>query len=605
MAALGYSGRDAEKSYTNPFWKEFKNLPNLGEGIPSPAPAVITTKTIFAICLFVAVLLSNALAENTKAVKDPDCQHPPGAVSKLRIKFEDACFEKNEGAALEVVSKGLLINEEDENKNTPLSLAAQAPMPKVVKRLIEMGGNVNAESDYNTTVLTSAIAGGNTEIVALLLTHGADINHLTKTGYSPLMVAAQRGNPAMVELLLEKGALPTQMRDNGTDSLFLAAANGHAEIIRLLAKAGCNVNSVNSDGDTPLLAACLRGSLTAVQALVDSGVHLNTAAKNRYGMTPVTLAACHKTVNEKQDYAGILRYLILKGAKLDVPDGSGQTAILLAAKVSAVENIRALSAGGVDIKRYEHDVAKAFLEAVHDGRHETVAVFLELGLNPDSCPPESKTELAPLLYAVKVSRDDKMVKLLLDAGSNPNATHRFQPILSGVFVGTPPEPREIEESVLIAAVHSNNPEIVKMLVDAGATADFCDTDGRTALDWARELKRERMIEILSAVPKPSDAGERLKAARQLPVKDPASTPYNNDPLAREVYLEEYRAGYRSVLAVVSIDCHTGIKGPTFGAFQAGWNDGKNVATKDHPEKVAEMLGIPLSDYLRDLRKSGK
>jgi len=561
-------------------------------------------KPFFVVYFLVAGLLPDVGAA-TNAVPDPECQHPPGAVSKLRDKFEDACLDRNEEAALALIGKGLLINEEDENKNTPLSLAVQDPMPKVTKRLIELGANVNAETDYNTTVLTSAIAGGSTDIVALLLVHGADVNHLTKNGCSPLMVAAQRGNPAMAKLLMENGALPAQMRDDGTDCLFLAAAAGNAAMIRLLAKAGCKVNAVNSDGDTPLLAASLRGSLAAVQALVDCGADLNAAAKNRYGMTPLTMAASQRASNEKQNCVGILRYLISQGAKLDVPDGTGNTAIMLAAKAGAAENIRALVAGGVDLKSPGSDVAKAFLGAVHDSRHETVAAFLELGLNPDMCHPASKNDLSPLFYAVQVNRDEKMVKLLLDAGSDPNATRRFRFIYSGVIVGTPPEPGEIEQSVLIAAVQSNSPEIVKLLLVAGANADYRDTDGKTALDRAKEMKREQIVEILSAALKSAerdDSVKRLKAARLLPVKDPASTPYDNDPQAREVYLEEYRAGYRSILAAVDIGCHMGVNGPTFEAYQAGWKAGKEAAASDHPEKAAEMMGVPLEVYI-NARKS--
>jgi ankyrin repeat protein len=555
-------------------------------------------RPIFAGFFLVAAALSDVGAATKKAVQDPDCQHPPGAVSKLRDKFEDACCDKNEEVALALISKGLLINEEDENKNTPLSLAVRAPMPKVAARLIELGANVNAETDYRTTVLTSAIAGGSTDIVALLLAHGSEVNHLTKNGYTPLMEAAGRGNAGMVQFLIKRGANPAQLREDGKDALFLAASNGNGEMVQLLAKEGCKVDGVDSDGNTPLLMASMRGSLAAVQALVECGADLNAAGQNRYGITPLTTAAWRKP-HKQEDYVGIIRYLISRGAKLDVPDGSGNTSIMAAAKVGAAENIRALVAGGVDVKAPGSDVAKAFLGAVHDSRYETVAAFLELGLNPDSCRPASKEELSPLFYAVQVNRNEKMVKLLLDAGSDPNATRRFLPICSGFIVGTPPEPREIEQSVLIAAVQSNNPAIVKLLVAAGANADYRDTDGKTALDRARELKLEQIVEILSAAPKSAegdDSVKRLKAARQLPVKAPVSTPYDSDPQAREVYLEEYRAGYRSILAAVDIICHMGVKGPTFEAFQAGWSDGKKAATKDHPEKAAEIMGVPLEDY---------
>lgn len=535
-------------------------------------------------------MFSTAGGATKPAVQDPDCRHAPGAVSKLRDKFEDACLERDEKASLALISKGLLVNEVDEDGNTPLSLAVQAPMPKVARRLVELGANVNAGTDYNTTVLTSAIAGGSTDIVELLLLHGADVNHLTKNGCSPLMVAAQRGHLKVAKLLIASGALPSQTGGDGANALFAAAANGHAEMIRLLADAGCAVDSRNSDGETPLQAASLRGSLASVQALVDSGADVNAAGKNRYGMTPLTIAAYRKAGNEKQDYAGILRYLISKGARLDAPDGTGNTAIMLAANAGATRNIRALVEGGVNVRTPEWDVVKAFLDAVRHGRHATVAAFLDLGLPPDSCRPDSKEGLTPLFYAVQVSRDEKMAKLLLDAGADPNATRRFSPVLSGFILGPPHEPRESEQSLLIAAVQADSPAIVRLLLAAGANAGFRDTAGKSALDWAREMKRTQIIDIFDVEPKSAerDPLERLIAARRLPVKDPASTPFDSDPAARKVYLEEYRAGYRSILAGVDVACHMGVKGPDFEAYQAGWRAGKEAARKDNPGKATEI-----------------
>ena len=70
-------------------------------------------------------------------------------------------------------------------------------------------------------------------------------------------------------------------------------------------------------------------------------------------------------------------------------------------------------------------------------------------------------------------------------------------------------------------------------------------------------------------------------------------------------MEEFRAGYRSVLAAVDIGCHMGVKGPYLKPFQEGWGAGIDAGKKDHPEKAAEMLGRPLRDYLRALREVEK
>jgi hypothetical protein len=93
-----------------------------------------------------------------------------------------------------------------------------------------------------------------------------------------------------------------------------------------------------------------------------------------------------------------------------------------------------------------------------------------------------------------------------------------------------------------------------------------------------------------------DVTARIAAAQKITVPVPEKTLFDSDPKARKIYLEEYCAGYRTVLASVVTDCHMGVKGPYLEAFQQGWEDGKNSALKAHPEKAAELIGIPSVQY---------
>lgn len=97
-------------------------------------------------------------------------------------------------------------------------------------------------------------------------------------------------------------------------------------------------------------------------------------------------------------------------------------------------------------------------------------------------------------------------------------------------------------------------------------------------------------------PPVNETPKRLKAASLLPVPQPISTPYDKDPVAKKIYLDQFNAGYRTVLAAVTFDCHMGVRGPYLEAFQQGWSDGIKAAKKDHPEKEAEMLGMTLEMF---------
>lgn len=89
---------------------------------------------------------------------------------------------------------------------------------------------------------------------------------------------------------------------------------------------------------------------------------------------------------------------------------------------------------------------------------------------------------------------------------------------------------------------------------------------------------------------------RLDAADKTDVQEPHSTPHDLDPRLKTKYLECYDKGYRTVLASVSTSYGILFSGPDNKASQDGWYDGIKTAKKNHPEKVAEMFGVPLGVY---------
>ena len=104
------------------------------------------------------------------------------------------------------------------------------------------------------------------------------------------------------------------------------------------------------------------------------------------------------------------------------------------------------------------------------------------------------------------------------------------------------------------------------------------------------------------------AAQRIEGVRKSDIPLPKVTPYDSDPKARAVYLEEYSAAYRLVLAEVMGDCHMAVKGSYENAVRDGWRDGKKAAMQTYPEKAARMYGVSLEDYLRyfkDERSAGK
>ena len=114
--------------------------------------------------------------------------------------------------------------------------------------------------------------------------------------------------------------------------------------------------------------------------------------------------------------------------------------------------------------------------AAHLGHEDVVKVLLDAGANPNLTDNIGQ---APISYAVKDGHRD-VVKILLDGGADPN-------ILSCFFNGLPP---------LHLAVGLGYRDTAKLLLDRGADPAKVNVYGWNPLRVAEALKREDMVKLL-------------------------------------------------------------------------------------------------------------
>lgn len=100
---------------------------------------------------------------------------------KLESEFSESGFDSNLIAAVasghiptvkRIISKGVDINETDEDGNTALIWAASLGQTAIVKLLLENGADVNIRNNYNDTALKS-VSYNKLEIIGLLQQAGA------------------------------------------------------------------------------------------------------------------------------------------------------------------------------------------------------------------------------------------------------------------------------------------------------------------------------------------------------------------------------------------------------------------------------------------------
>jgi ankyrin repeat protein len=242
--------------------------------------------------------------------------------------------------------------------STPLLFAVRSGDADSARVLLEARANVNDALPNGMTALIEAAHSGNEDVGILLLENGADPN-AGDVGYTALHAAVLRSGTRLVRALLAHGANPnlhmtkgTPVRRNSEDfelpatligatPYFLAAKFLEPAIMGALASAGADVHLSMKSGDTPLMAAAGMGAspqtdrrglsvldggriederlvAETVSVALENGADLNAA--NQSGDTAVHAAAL-------LGYDSVLKQLASAGAKLDLKNGRGQTAL--------------------------------------------------------------------------------------------------------------------------------------------------------------------------------------------------------------------------------------------------------------------------------------
>ena len=86
---------------------------------------------------------------------------------------------------------------------TPLMMAAQSNMTKLVQAMIEKGSGVDTSDKYGLNPLSVATISGHGDVVRALLFCGADIHYKCKIGRTSLHYACVHSKPRVVYLLIE------------------------------------------------------------------------------------------------------------------------------------------------------------------------------------------------------------------------------------------------------------------------------------------------------------------------------------------------------------------------------------------------------------------
>jgi len=202
---------------------------------------------------------------------------------------------------------GIVKNEEGK---TPLHIAAGKGHLEILLLLLYKAGKgkINIQDHHNRTPLYMAIDKNQMKVAEFLVKSGANIFCLTTEGTNLLHVASRRGNLLAVKWLIKLG-VPINQQDNfgWTALMWCAESDNNSLIIRYLVKQGALTNLLDNEMNICLHWSAIAGSFECARELTFGSSDPQINAKNKFGETPLHVAA-------KGDHYNVVQYLLINGA---------------------------------------------------------------------------------------------------------------------------------------------------------------------------------------------------------------------------------------------------------------------------------------------------
>ena len=270
--------------------------------------------------------------------------------------------------------------------------------------------------------------------------------------------------------------------------IMIASFEGHLDIVEMLVSAGALLEAQDSRyGYTALHCACANGSLGIVHLLLANNVSIDVP-NICISITPFHLAAYfgHKEV---------LSLLLQRGANVNAKSKKlGRTALHFACQKGKLDCVEILLDTGSAINVCDDDDDwTPLILATFCGQKEVLSLLLQRGGNVDA--KSKKLGRTALHWACREGKLD-CVEMLLDAGSAINVCDDdddWTPLILATFCGqkevlslllqrggnVDAKSKKLGRTALHWACREGKLDCVEMLLDAGSAINVCDDDD----DW--------------------------------------------------------------------------------------------------------------------------
>ncbi|ARF02824.1 SWPV1-265 [Shearwaterpox virus] len=283
----------------------------------------------------------------------------------------------------------------------------------IVKMLLDYGADINIKDGWgNCTALHYAAYHGNIDMVNLLLSYKADTSAKSYEGYCVFYYSVWSEN-----IYLIKEMLKYYDYTKDCECLEVAMYCNNIQVLLCLLEMGLNVNSLGFNNNTPLHKAGDSCNPEIVKILLSHGANINSRCK--YLITPLHAFAAVSDYNN-------VKLLLDKGSDIHAKDYKGKTPLhnaVINYRKSSLEIVKTLLDLGADVNARDNEGNTPLHEICYYSRSSNcdiiVNMLIEYGADPNA---ENINRSIPLH---NVSKSINLIKILMEAGSNPNIVNNF------------------------------------------------------------------------------------------------------------------------------------------------------------------------------------
>ncbi len=188
-----------------------------------------------------------------------------------------------------------------------------------------------------------------------------------------------------------------------------------------------------------------------------------------------------------------IQALIQAGADVNAKDVNGKTPLMFAVESNvSSEVVRLLIAAGADVNAQdEHGLSPLSFAAANNLSPDVIQALVEAGADINAKNADGWT---PLMLAARFNPSSEVTATLINAGAQADPAVLMLAVINNVpavvaalvATGVDVNKKDLEgwSQLMAAVIHGKHPEVIHILLEAGADGKTLSPEGKTAFEYA-------------------------------------------------------------------------------------------------------------------------